>query len=245
MAKDNIWSKVGASIRRRWLEWAALLFFIALSMSPWLLPTVLPSFADERFTPAFSAALSIGTGGLVSFVFYYTVNERLERRRQELVKNGALRSYRDAKSNIVIAVLHASQKGGRNDLCADTDTIAAALTPSGFRAMFSEGKQGNEGFYAFQNQMSERTPEYDEIIFNLQSLSRAFDRLVDNSNINDGKTYDHFVRLNALVRRIEHNGAGYDESKLLCRFVWEIFAGWNWNDGYLDHDPIEHAIENA
>src|SRR3546814_6512197 len=93
-----------------------------------------------------------------------------------------------------------------SDLSADTETIAATLQPSEFRRLFEKGREGHEGFYAFQNQMSERTPEFDEIIFNFRSIGRAFDRLVDTGGIHDEATYDQFVRLNALVRSIEHNG---------------------------------------
>lgn len=244
-AVKSLWSRINATTRRRWHEWTALFLFAALSAYALLAPLLSPSLADLKYAPAFNAALSIGTSGVVSFIFYYVVNERLERRRGELVRRGALRAYRDAKRNIAIAVLHASEKGGRHDLSADTDTIEAALTPAGFRALIGNGREANEGFYAFQNQMSEETPEFDEIIFNLRLMSRAFDRLIDAGSIGDEATYNQFVRLYALVHRIENNGAGYDESKRLCSFIWEVFAGWSMIDGYLDHDPVERAIERS
>lgn len=242
---ETMWGSFCATVKRRWLEWSAFLFFVTLVASALLAPLIISNYDADAHGPAFNVALSIGTSGIVAFVFYYVVNERLERRRAELVRRGALRAYRDAKRNIAIAVLHASQKGGRNDLSADTETIAATLQPSEFRRLFEKGREGHEGFYAFQNQMSERTPEFDEIIFNFRSIGRAFDRLVDTGGIHDEATYDQFVRLNALVRRIEHNGAGYDESKRLCSFVWEIFAGWSSGNGYLNHDPVERAIERS
>lgn len=241
----RLWSRLSATMRRRWHEWMALLVFAALSAYSLLAPLLSSSLSDARYAPAFNAALSIGTGGVVSFIFYYIVNERLERRRRELVRDGALRAYRDAKRNIAVAVLHASEKGGRSDISADTDTIEAALRPKGFRALIGDGREADEGFYAFQNQMSEATPEFDEIIFNLKSMGRAFDRLIDAGRIDDEATYNQFVRLNALVHRIEHNGAGYDESKRLCSFIWEVFAGWSMDDGYLDYDVVERSIERS
>ena len=91
--------------------------------------------------------------------------------------------------------------------------------------------------------MTEQTAEYDEIVFNLKIMGRAFDRLVDTIHFEDDRSYDFFVRADALLRRIELNGPGYDESKLLCRFLWEIFSGWNSIHGELGHDPVERAIE--
>lgn len=36
----------------------------------------------------------------------------------------------------------------------------------------------------------------------------------------------------------------YDESKALCRFVWEIFAGFNFIDGDRGYDIIEKMIND-
>ncbi len=110
--------------------------------------------------------------------------------------------------------------------------------------MFKDGRESNEGYYAFQNEMSSRTPEYDEIVFNLNVIARAAERLIDRSAVEDRRTYEFFVRLSTLVERIERNGPGYDESKPLCRFIWEIFAGWNIIDGDVGYDPIERTIQN-
>lgn len=230
---------------RHWLERIARSFFVLLTLGSLVLPWVVPTLSDPTYASAFNAALSIGTGGVVSFIFYYVVNERLDNRKREVVRLGALQAYRDAKRNIALAIIHASQKGGRADLSADIETIDKVLTIAGFKELFEGGRESNEGFYAFANQMSERTPEYDEIIFNLKIMDRAFDRLVDTNHFNDAKSYDFFVRLDALIRRIESYGPGYDESKPLCRFIWEIFSGWNFIEGDIGYDPIDRAIENS
>jgi hypothetical protein len=141
-------------------------------------------------------------------------------------------------------VIYASQRGGRRDLSADSATIEQALTIRGFKSLFEGGRESDEGYYAFGNEMSSRTPKYDEIVFNLKVIVRATERLIDQSAVEDRRTYDFFVRLSALVERIERNGPGYDESKPLCGFIWEIFAGWNFIDGAVGYDPIERAIQN-
>jgi hypothetical protein len=232
-------------IKRRWPEWTVLFLFIVLTLGAIIIPLASSIFAEPKYGSAFNAALSIGTSGIVAFIFYYVVNERLERKKRDKVRKGALQTYRDAKRNIALAIIHASQKGGRADLSADYDTIDKALSIVGFNKLFEGGQQADEGFYAFENQMSNHTPEYDEIIFNLKIIGRAFDRLVDNTHLNDSKSYNYFARLDALMRRIERNGPGYDESKLLCRFIWEIFAGWNVVQGPIGYDPIERAIETS
>jgi len=111
--------------------------------------------------------------------------------------------------------------------------------------MFEGGRQADEGYYAFQNEMSERTPEFDEIVFNLKTIGRAATRLVDGGVVLDRANYNMLVRLSTVVERIERNGAGYDESKLLCGFIWEMFTGWSSIEGYRDRDVIGGAFEAA
>lgn len=231
--------------KRRWLEWIALLWFALLTVTSLVALSAFPSAQVARYTPALNVALAIGTSGIVAFIFYYVVSERIEARRRDLVKQGALRSYRNAKHDIALAVIQASRKGGRVDLIADHSTIERVLTVDGFKALFDGGREADEGFYAFQNQMSDPTPEYDEIVLNLQIIGRAVDRLIDANLLDNPEAYNSLVRLDAMLRRIERNGAGYDESKLLCSFIWQIFTGWNFIDGNLGYDPIERAIRNA
>jgi len=236
---------LGGIIRRKWPEWLVLAAFGWLVIISLVTPFAVTTLSDPAFSPLFGASLSIGTSGIVAFIFYYVVNERLERQKRELVKQGTLRAYRDAKRNIALAIIHASQKGGRKDLTADIETIEEVLTIGGFKKLFEWGREAHEGFYAFQNQMDGHTPEYDEIVFNLKIMGRSLERLVDTVNFNDTQSYNFFVQLDALIRRIERNGAGYDESKPLCQFVWKIFAGSSLIEGDLGHDPVEHAIEAA
>ncbi|HEY1753649.1 MAG TPA: hypothetical protein VGG29_20500 [Caulobacteraceae bacterium] len=227
----------------RWPDVAGIAFFAVLTAGSLLLSLANPSLATGKFAAMTNAALAIGTGGIVSFLFYYLVNERLERRRRKLLRDGVKATYLDAKRNIALAVIQASQRGGRKDLQANVDTVERCLTPEGFKSLFKGGREADEGFYAFENEMSSQTSEYEEIVFNLKIMGRAAERLADSSVVDDQHTHLVLVRLSTLVDRIERNGSGYDESKLLCGFIWQIFAGWNIIDGDLGHDPIEHAIE--
>ena len=236
------WKAVVKVIANKAPEWALVFAFLALTAGALLVPLWQPKYAALQYAPSLNAALSIGTGGVTSLVFYYVMTARVERRRRKLLREGLLSTYSEAKRNIAFAVVHASQKGGRRDLQADSETINRALTTEGFKAMFQDGSQGDEGFYAFENQMSDPTPEYEEIVFNLKIISRALERIVDSQHIDDEQTYKFFVRSSAFIERIQRNGAGYDESKPLCSLIWEMFAGWNFVDGQLGYDRIERAI---
>lgn len=227
----------------RRIEIMAIAILLIGSITCVALPFTNPIFVTQKYTAIFNAILSIGTGGLVSFFFYYIVNERLENRRRRILQSVIHDIYRSAKRDIAVAVIHASQKGGRADLVANSDTIEQMLTTNGFKALFSDGRESDEGYYAFENQMDSRTPEYEEIIFNLKVIARAAERLIDNGAASDEATYGLIMRLGIVVERIERNGPGYDESKPLCGLIWQVFSGWSSIDGDLGYDPIQRAIE--
>ena len=44
--------------------------------------------------------------------------------------------------------------------------------------------------------------------------------------------------------RLAKIGPGYDEEKVLSRFIWEIFGGWDWVEGDRGYDIIEKMIED-
>jgi hypothetical protein len=46
-----------------------------------------------------------------------------------------------------------------------------------------------------------------------------------------------------ITYKLKSSEAGYDESKPLCRFIWEMFTGFSWVEGYREYDPIEKTIE--
>ena len=101
----------------------------------------------------------------------------------------------------------------------------------------------DEGFYAFANQMNDATPEYKKIVQRLTLLSKQVEFVLHNYTIEDQNAFDFFKRVEVLLMDLQADGPGYDESKGLCRFVWEVFAGWNWIDGDVGHDPIQKMID--
>lgn len=232
-------------LRSRSVEILSVVAFLGLLILSLCMPLVDPTYSEPAYSGALNAALSVATGGLTSFLFYYLVNDRNDARRRQLVLKGVANSYNTAKRNIVVAVIQASRKGRRTDLVASSTMIDRALTVVGFREMFEGGTEGDEGFYAFQNQMSYPTEEFEEILFNFRQIARAADRLTDGSGTSKERSYQFFIGIGTVIARAERNGAGYDESKLLCGLIWEMFAGWNMIEGDVGHDPFEAAMREA
>ncbi len=192
----------------------------------------------------FSVLTNLLTGGIISFLFYFLVVFVPERRKKALIKNNLSKVYRSIKSDILWQIVFASIKGGRSDLTTDPGEIERLMNVEAFKTAFAHGREATEGFYAFENQMSDDTYEFRDIIVSLQILSKQIDYILHNYTIHDQKVFDFFKRLEAFLMRIQHLKPGYDESKGLCRFLWEIFAGFDFIEGYRGYDIIEKTIHD-
>lgn len=192
---------------------------------------------------AFAVAVNLLTGGVISFLFYFLVVVISERRKKSIIKSNLRRLYRDIKHDILRQVVFASIKGGRTDLTTSVEEVDRLMDVENFKAAFAHGSEADEGFYAFENQMSNETSEFREIVLNLQMLSKQIEFVLHNYVLDDQKAFDFFKRLELILLKLQSSGAGYDESKPLCRFVWEMFTGFSFIEGYRGYDPIERMVD--
>jgi hypothetical protein len=95
---------------------------------------------------------------------------------------------------------------------------------------------------SFANQMSDRTPEFEEIILNLNFLQKQIEYILQNYTIEDQEAFDFLKRLEMHMLSLQKTEPGYDGSKALCGFLWQICTGWNLIKGYESQDPIEKLI---
>lgn len=239
MTKSNVAAKkLGKVIRKVW-PW----FVVNLV----LLTTLV--FVDVTLPPkalwwrtSYSLLASALTGGLVSFFFYWLVVYLPEKRKRQVIKHNLSKMYHRIKRDILFQVVFASQKGGRNDLRADTDTIAELMTIDGFKSAFKDGREADEGFYAFENQMSDDTHELQQILLNLELLTSQISFVLHNYPMDDENLFDFFKRLELMLLSLRRSTAGYDESKPLCNFIYRMFSGWDDIYGYSGYDVIERMI---
>lgn len=204
-----------------------------------------PSFKASWWWPdTFAIAVNLLTGGVISFLFYFLVVFLPERRKKSIIKSNLRKFYRNIKQDILWQVIFASIRGGRSDLTTSVQEVDRLMDIEHFKATFEGGKEANEGFYAFENQMSDDTHEFRAIILSLRVLSKQIEFVLHNYAIDDQKAFDFFKRLEAFLMRLQSTGPGYDESKALCQFIWEIFTGFNLIEGYRGYDPIEKMIED-
>jgi hypothetical protein len=196
------------------------------------------------WTDLFGVLAGILIGGIISFLFYFLVVFVPERRKRLIIKSNLRKVYRNIKRDILWQIVFASIQGGRSDLTTSVEQVDKLMGIEAFKAAFAHGREATEGFYAFENQMSQDTYEFRQIILNLQILSKQIDYVLHNYPIQDQNVFDFFKRLEAFLMRIQHLTPGYDESKALCQFIWEIFAGFNFVEGDRGYDIIEKMIHD-
>jgi hypothetical protein len=196
----------------------------------------------KPFAGMFSVGSDFFLGVFISFLFYYLVVVVPENRRREAIKTNLSFQYKRIKEDILYQVIFASQQGGRKDLRADTETLEKLSTVEGFRETFSEGREADEGFYAFRNHMSADVPEFREIIFGFKMLAEQIDFVMHNYPISDPEVFRLLNNLKHAFRHVEFSGPGYDEEKAVSRLIWEIFGGSDWVNGPRDYDLIERMI---
>jgi hypothetical protein len=148
------WLRLANSVRT-WFVVNLLLLAVLLYVD---FATAAPEKTKTWWPDFFAVATNLLAGGLVSFLFYYLVVHLPEARKKSFIKTNLQYLYLRIKKDILQAVVHASMKGGRADLSSDYETIEKLMTPAGFKAAFEDGREANEGFYAFENQMDDDTP---------------------------------------------------------------------------------------
>lgn len=198
----------------------------------------------DSWNDYYSITSSLLAGGAVSFLFYFLVVYLPERRKRNIIKSNLKAVYRRIKKDIAYQIISASQKGGRTDLEADTETVERLLTVAGFKAAFEGGSQRDEGFYAFRNYIGEDVPEYRSIILSLKMLAKQIEFILHNYPITEEEHFAFFKRLELFLLRIKEIGPGYEEEKVLSRFIWEIYGGWSSVNGDVGHDIIEKMIDD-
>lgn len=67
--------------------------------------------------------------------------------------------------------------------------------------------------------------------------------VLNNVNIDDRDTFSFFKRLSQAVYKLKDSKPEYDDVKQLSGFLWQLFAGWSFIDGYQKNDIVEMMIE--
>jgi len=67
--------------------------------------------------------------------------------------------------------------------------------------------------------------------------------VLNNTDIPKDEPFEFLKRLSAAIYSMKDVTLGYDESKPLARFLWNVFAGWDSIEGYRKEDIVKKMID--
>ena len=82
-----------------------------------------------------------------------------------------------------------------------------------------------------------------DLLVELEIFTNEVAYVLNNVEINDPDVFSFFKRLSQTVYRFKNSTLEYDEVKQLSGFLWDLFAGWSFIDGYREDDIVKVMIE--
>lgn len=198
---------------------------------------------DEWWPKFHDQASNFLIGFIISCFFYFLVVYLPDRRRRNIIKLNFTKMYENIKRDILHQIIFASQKEGIKNIHADFTTIETLMTIEGFKKVFSGGREANEGWYAFVNSIKTNQSESKKIISNLNFLSNQINFILAHYVILDKQLFSSLKNLELNIFQLNSLDLDCDDIKILSRFLWQMFTGWNFANGYSGYDPIKRIIE--
>jgi hypothetical protein len=186
-----------------------------------------------------SIAYDLSVGFILSAIFYWIVVYLPEANRKKIIHTGLKEQYdsfrRSCISNFLI--LSNSQSYPNKDALLDQEE---------FRRYFKNNNdQGENRWDAVANGLQANDYYLREIVYELRMLNEEIRFVRSTLNIKDIEVYEFLGRLSRAIVRMESTTQDYDDIKSFCRFLWEIFTGWNWMSGYSKTNVIQEMLGRA
>jgi hypothetical protein len=182
---------------------------------------------------------SISNGVLVSAFFYLLVVWIPTKFRRDRILRNLGRQYRDFKLACIQLLLMASdsQTYGPREMLLDQ---------SEFRRYFKiKTKPGQTRWDMAANEMQRNSFYTDEIRYELETFREEIQYVLTIIDIEDEEVFIFMKRLTQVIQQVKTVRADSDDLKSLFRFLWEVFTGWSFVDGYRENDIIEEMIVKA
>lgn len=78
----------------------------------------------------------------------------------------------------------------------------------------------------------------------LKMIEKRLSFLMRNFEVKNEQYNEFFIQLENEIIRLKHTRNNYQDRKQLGKFIWNIFAGWSYVNGYRDTDIIEEMINS-
>ncbi|MGK7344406.1 MAG: hypothetical protein ACNS63_01190 [Candidatus Nitrospinota bacterium M3_3B_026] len=113
-----------------------------------------------------------------------------------------------------------------------------------FKKYFSKPANASQGrWHAVANGLESNNLLLKDLSIELEIFKDEINFVLNSVKINDKKVFDLFKRLSQHIYRLKNPTPGTDDLKSLMRFLWELFSGWSWDEGYRKEDIVKIMIQ--
>ena len=186
-----------------------------------------------------SVVHSLSIGFVVSSIFYFLVVFLPEYKRRNIVHEALKSQYTQFKLSCIDTFLVLSDS-------QEYENREELLNLTEFQRYFkNDNKRGENRWDAIVNSLQSNEFYLKEIIYHLRMLNEEIRYTRNVVNLNDPEVFDFLNRLSQSIVRMESTKREYDDIKSFCRFLWSIFTGWDWVEGYRESDLIKEMLGRA
>ena len=175
---------------------------------------------------------------IAAYIFYIFNICLPEQKRKNIIKNNFEKQYLYFKKVCIYIFLSALGKSSNEELWEELCDLGK------FKKYYKE-KYSND-----QDRWHKVWQELDghlleDLLIQLSILRDEVAFILNNTEINDKSVLSFFRLLSQRVYNFKTRGINmeYEDKKSLLRFLWELFTGWSFADGYRKEDIVKTMIQ--
>lgn len=205
----------------------------------------LPSIFENAWVADVAYRLHIGnsilydlsTGVLVSIFFWWLLIELPQAKKHRILKSTLQRHYGYFKEDVIQILLFASNSTYEHDLPEQL------MDRDKFKDYFKADDR--KQWYATLNGLQDEPVRINDLLIEMDLLREEISYFLNNVEIENDDAHAFFKRFSAHIHKLKHS-SDYtnDHVKYLGNFIWEIFTGWSFIDGYRKSDVIQDMIDS-
>lgn len=179
----------------------------------------------------------LAAGALITLLFYLLVVRLPDCQRRQRLKSSLERHYKVFREDCIQIMVGVAD----GDYFADFPKTF--MEQDKFRNYFEETVASGDRsrFDEFQNNLDEYNLR--ELLTRMEIFRDEVTFVLNNTDIPKDEPFEVLKRLSAAIYSMKDVTLGYDESKLLVRFLWDVFAGWDAIAGYRKEDIVKKMID--
>ncbi|QDM18844.1 hypothetical protein [Tardiphaga sp. vice278] len=187
-------------------------------------------------TPGYKILYDLAVGTFVTLIFYFLVVRLPDYRKRLRFKKLIVEQYRSFKIKSISMLL------GLADGSYSAGHPEKLISQHEFKEYFkAQNGTGEDRWSRVANSLDD---------YHVRELLKACEKFRDdiafflnNVDVPDDKPFEFLNRLSDVIFQVRDTTTDYDDIKSLCRFLWEILAGWDWVEGYRKTDIIQDMID--